>query len=97
MLEADARAEAQRVQDRAAVEADRLRNEAHARDPEFYAFLQKIKTYQRVLGETRDVLLLSARHELFDLLLKPPKPNGNGSSPGVSGAPMHVTPNGGGQ
>ena len=78
VLEANAKAEAQRVQEQAAVEADRLRNEAHALDPEFYAFLQKIKTYQRVLSETRDVLLLSARNELFDLLLKPPKPNGNG-------------------
>jgi membrane protease subunit HflC len=76
VLEADAKAAAQRALDRAAVEADRLRNDAHALDPEFYAFLQKIKTYQRILSDTRDVLLLSAKHELFDLLLKPPKPGG---------------------
>jgi modulator of FtsH protease HflC len=74
VLEADAKAAAQRTLDRAAVEADRLRNDAHALDPEFYAFLQKVKTYQRMVSETRDVLLLSAKHELFDLLLKPPKP-----------------------
>src|SRR4051812_19791044 len=76
VLEADAKASAQRAMDRAAVEADKLRNDAHALDPEFYAFLQKVKTYQRIVNETRDVLLLSAKHELFDLLLKPPKPTG---------------------
>ena len=73
------------MQDRPTAEADALRNEAHALDPEFYAFLQKIKTYQRVLSETRDVLLLSSRHELFDLLLKPPKPNGSGATNGSKG------------
>jgi membrane protease subunit HflC len=73
VMEADAKAAAQRALDRAAVEADRLRNDAHALDPEFYAFLQKVKTYHGILSETRDVLLLSAKHELFDLLLKPPK------------------------
>jgi membrane protease subunit HflC len=92
VLEADAKAAAQRALDRAAVEADRLRNDAHALDPEFYAFLQKIKTYQRVLSETRDVLLLSAKHELFDLLLKPPKPTGmNGQPPPSPGAPGRTT------
>jgi membrane protease subunit HflC len=97
VLEANAKAEAQRVQERAAVEADRLRNEAHALDPEFYAFLQKIKTYQRILSETRDVLLLSAKHELFDLLLKPPKPNGNGHTPPPSpGMPARTTSAAGG-
>ena len=87
VMEADAKATAQRTVDRATVEADRLRNDAQALDPEFYAFLQKLKTYQRILNETRDVLLLSAKHELFDLLLKPPKPMGMNtpSSPGMPG------------
>jgi membrane protease subunit HflC len=89
VLEANARADAQRVQERATAEADALRAQAHALDPEFYAFLQKIKTYQRVLSETRDVLLLSSRHELFDLLLRPPKANGNGM-------PARVAPANGG-
>jgi membrane protease subunit HflC len=86
VIEADARAAAQRTLDRATVEADRLRNDAQALDPEFYAFLQKLKTYQRVLNDSRDVLLLSAKHELFDLLLKPPKP---------AGVPMRTTTTGG--
>ena len=71
--EAEARARKQLVEGRADVEADRIRNEAHARDPAFYAFLQKLKAYQTLLSETRDVLLLSSRHPLFDLLLEPPK------------------------
>jgi membrane protease subunit HflC len=96
VIEADAKAAAQRTLDRAAVEADRLRNDAHALDPEFYVFLQKIKTYQRVLSDTRDVLLLSAKHELFDLLLKPPKPVGI-TAPPSPGVPARTTSTAGGQ
>jgi modulator of FtsH protease HflC len=72
-----ARSEAELQRKQAEVKADEVRNEAHAKDPEFYAFLQKLKTYQTILGDTRDVLLLSSKHELFDMLLKPPKPNGS--------------------
>ena len=71
--ESTAQAEKQRIEGRADVDADRIRNEAQAKDPEFYAFLQKLKAYQLLVGDTRDVLLLSTRHPLFDLLLTPPK------------------------
>jgi modulator of FtsH protease HflC len=70
--EAEARARKQTIEGQADVDADRIRNEAHALDPKFYGFLQKLKTYQTLLNETRDVLLLSSRHPLFDLLLSPP-------------------------
>ena len=70
--EAEARAKKQLVEGQADAEADRIRNEAHALDPQFYAFLQKLKAYQAMLADTRDVLLLSSRHPLFDLLLSPP-------------------------
>lgn len=73
-LEAEARAKKTRLEGAADVEADRLRNDAQSADPAFYAFLQKLRTYQSLLSETRDVLLLSSRHPLFDLLLSPPKP-----------------------
>jgi membrane protease subunit HflC len=72
-IEAEARAKKQLIEGQADVEADRIRNEAHAADPAFYAFLQKLKAYQMLLSETRDVLLLSSRHPLFDMLLEPPK------------------------
>jgi membrane protease subunit HflC len=69
----DARAGKQIVESRADAEADAIRNTAHAQDREFYAFLQKLKAYQSILADTRDVLLLSSKHELFDLMLKPPQ------------------------
>jgi len=75
-----ARADAERTRKEADVKADDIRNQAHSRDPEFYTFLQKLRTYQNILGDTRDVLLLSSKHELFDMLLKPPKP-ANGTEP----------------
>jgi len=73
IVESTARADRQRIEGEADALADQIRNEAHGRDPAFYAFLQKLKAYQAILGDTRDVLLLSSRHELFDLLLNPPK------------------------
>jgi membrane protease subunit HflC len=71
-----ARSEEQRLRRGAEIQADEIRNQAHAKDREFYAFLQKLEAYQRMLGDTRDVLLLSGRHEMFDLLMKPPRPSG---------------------
>lgn len=72
-VESDAKAKKQLVEGQADAEADRIRNEAHAKDREFYTFLQKLKAYQMMLSDTRDVLLLSSKHPLFDLLLNPPK------------------------
>lgn len=69
---AEAKAKRQRIEGEADAEADAIRNEAHSKDREFYAFLQKLAAYRAMLAETRDVLLLSAKNELFDLLLKPP-------------------------
>jgi membrane protease subunit HflC len=69
---AEAKAKRQRIEGEADAEADAIRNEAHSKDREFYAFLQKLGAYKAMLAETRDVLLLSAKNELFDLLLKPP-------------------------
>ena len=72
-VEAEARARQRVIEGTADAEADRIRTEAQAKDREFYAFLQKLKAYQTMLGDTKDVLLLSAKHPLFDLLLNPPK------------------------
>jgi membrane protease subunit HflC len=72
-IEAEARATKVRTEGEADAKADAIRNEAHAKDPEFYAFLQKLKSYQQLLGDTRDILLLSSKHPLFDALLAPPK------------------------
>jgi modulator of FtsH protease HflC len=71
-IEAEARATKIRLEGAADAKADAIRNEAHARDRDFYAFLQKLKSYRQMFGDTRDVLLLSSKHPLFDLLLNPP-------------------------
>ena len=72
---AEARAFKQRKEGEADAEADAIRNEAHSKDRDFYMFLQKLAAYKAMLAETRDVLLLSSKNELFDLLLKPPAPS----------------------
>ncbi len=75
---ADARAQEQRVKGEADSEADRVRNQAFAKDAQFYEFLKKLEEYQRILGDNKTLLLLSAHRELFDLLFQPPRP---GASP----------------
>ncbi|MBO0696939.1 MAG: protease modulator HflC [Zavarzinella sp.] len=77
---AEAKAKRQRIEGEADAEADAIRNEAHSKDREFYAFLQKLAAYKSMLAETRDVLLLSSKNELFDMLLNPPRaaPKENG-------------------
>jgi membrane protease subunit HflC len=71
---AEARAEETRIKGDADAAADRTRNEAFQKDPEFYAFLKKLDEYQRILGD-RSVLLLSTHRALFDMLLSPPQPS----------------------
>jgi regulator of protease activity HflC (stomatin/prohibitin superfamily) len=83
----EARARDQELRGEADATADRIRNMAHSKDVEFYAFLKKLEEYQRILGDNKTVLLLSSHRELFDLLFKPPRPQaGNGSSKSVAGS-----------
>jgi membrane protease subunit HflC len=89
---ADARAREQALKSRAELEADQIRNSAHAKDPQFYAFLKKLEEYQRILGDNKTVLLLSSHRELFDLLYHPPGPEiRNGAPKPAAGS---VAPNG---
>jgi modulator of FtsH protease HflC len=71
-LLAGARANERRIKGTADAQADRIRNEAQAKDPTFYAFLKKLEEYSNILGDNKTLLLLSSQRELFDLLLKPP-------------------------
>lgn len=75
-IRAEASAKEKRLKGEADAEADRIRNQAHSKDVEFYTFLKKLEEYQRILGDNKTVLLLSSHRELFDLLYKPPSPNG---------------------
>jgi membrane protease subunit HflC len=69
----EARSQEERLKRGADVKADEIRNQAHSKDREFYTFLQKLDAYQRMLSESKDVLLLSSKNPIFDLLLNPPK------------------------
>jgi membrane protease subunit HflC len=91
-----AKSDAERLRKEADIKADDIRNQAHGKDPDFYAFLQKLKTYQTILGETKDMLLLSSKHELFDMLLNPPKLH-NGSEPKTPAVENGAAPKTGGQ
>ena len=72
-IEIEARSKKQILEGQADADADRIRIETYSKDPEFYTFLQKVKAYQAMLSDTKDTLLLSSKHPLFDLLLNPPK------------------------
>lgn len=74
IIRSTAQAEAELIRRRADAEADRIRNEAHARDREFYTFLQKLDAFKQMLSKSNDLLLLSSKHPLFQLLLNPPPP-----------------------
>lgn len=70
--EDDAAARRTRIEGEAKAEAARVRGAAYAQDPEFAAFVEKLQAFQAMVADTRDVLLISTRHPLFDLLRGPP-------------------------
>jgi membrane protease subunit HflC len=80
----DAKLKAAEIEKRAATErkiiseqADRkaaeIRLAAYAIDEKFSIFWKKLKTYQDAWSRTGDALLLSGKHPLFDLMLRPPQ------------------------
>jgi membrane protease subunit HflC len=73
-VEADARARKTVMEGEAAAEAGRIRSTAYAQDRDFYLFLEKLRSFQAMLADTRDVLLLSTKHPLFDVFRGPPMP-----------------------
>lgn len=74
-VEDDAAARKTVVEGEAKAEAARVRGAAYARDHEFGLFLEKLQAFQAVVADTRDILLVSTRHPLFDLLRSPPIPS----------------------
>jgi membrane protease subunit HflC len=72
IIVAEARAKAGRLKGEAIAEGDRIRNQAHGQEREFYMFLRKLEDYARILGESKAVLYLSTQREMFDLLLGSP-------------------------
>jgi membrane protease subunit HflC len=95
---ADARAREQTLKGAAETAADRIRNEAHGKDVEFYTFLKKLEEYQRILGDNKTMLLLSSHGDLFDVLFKPPKPTGTmPSRPAAADKPASIPDKKGGE
>lgn len=72
--EDDAMARKTVVEGEAKAEAARIRGAAYAQDRDFGLFLEKLQAFQAMVADTRDVLLLSTKHPLFDLLKGPPAP-----------------------
>lgn len=78
---AKANSEAAGIRAAGEAEALRIRNTAHARDPEFYAWLRNLESYQKVLTN-QTTLVLSASSPFLKLLIdglpsqtnSPPKP-----------------------
>lgn len=64
-----ANAEAERIRGEAEAESLAILNRSHAKDPEFYALLQTLDAYKKVLNE-RTTLVLSASSNLFKLLVE---------------------------
>ncbi|HYT95403.1 MAG TPA: protease modulator HflC, partial [Gemmataceae bacterium] len=86
-LLANARATEKILKGDADTEADAIRNRAHRKDPEFYAFLKKLEKMEKILADNKTVLLLSTHRPLFDLLFQPPRPTGPVMPPGIGSAP----------
>lgn len=67
-----AAAEKTRVEGQAKADAALIRGTAYAADREFGLFLERLQAFQAMAAETRDLLLLSTKHPLFELLRGPP-------------------------
>jgi membrane protease subunit HflC len=73
-IEDDANARKTVIEGEARADAARIRGAAYAQDREFGLFLEKLQAFQAMVSDTRDVLLLSTKHPLFELLRGPPTP-----------------------
>ena len=71
-IEDEANARRTVIEGEAKAEAARIRGAAYAQDREFGLFLEKLQAFQAMVAETRDILLLSTKHPLFDVLRGPP-------------------------
>ena len=51
-----------------------IRSAAHEKDRDFYLFLESLRSFRKVLSNSRDLLLLSTKHPLLKAALDgPPK------------------------
>lgn len=72
IIEADARAQKTVIEGQANADAARTRAAAYAQDREFYLFLEQLRSFQAMLADTRDTLLLTTKHPLLRIIQGPP-------------------------
>jgi len=65
---AKAESESEVLRGRSEAEAAAIYSEAYATDPEFYEFLRKLETYERIIDE-RTTIIVPADSDLLDLLI----------------------------
>jgi membrane protease subunit HflC len=80
--------EAAEIRGRGEAEAMRIANEAHSKDPDFFAFLSRLETYRKILNE-KTTVVLSANSPLMKLLTE-----GVGANGGPLVAPAPGKPSG---
>ncbi len=74
LVEADAQAQKTVIEGQANADAARVRAAAYAQDREFYLFLEQLRSFQAMLADTRDTLLLTTKHPLLRIIQGPPEP-----------------------
>ncbi len=74
IIEADAKAQKTIIEGQANADAARIRATAYAQDRDFYLFLEQLRSFQAMLADTRDVLLLTTKHPLLRIIQGPPAP-----------------------
>ncbi len=78
-IEATARAEKTKIQGQADAEAAIIRATAYEQDREFFLFLESLRSFRKILANSRDLLLLSTKHPLLKPALDgPPNATQNG-------------------
>jgi modulator of FtsH protease HflC len=68
---ADAQRDALELKGKADAEAADIYAKAYSSDPEFYAFYRSLEAYERSLGKTNEVLVLTSDSEFFKYLKDP--------------------------
>jgi membrane protease subunit HflC len=71
-IQATARAEKTTIESRANAEAAVTRSAAYEQDREFYLFQESLRSFRKILSNSRDLLLLSTKHPLLKMALDGP-------------------------
>jgi len=90
-IKADADREGQVIRGEADAEATRIYNEAYGDDPDFYAFMRTLESYQNALGKD-SVLMLSTDSAYFRYLRRLRPDSAPDSASTTAGGPQQANP-----